>query len=66
LDKFFFCVFEICKKFLVFAKNLSSLSGIDVEVILLWRLPENSVECKINVMREKFQDRRKVLFSCEL
>jgi hypothetical protein len=66
LDKFFFCVFEICKKFLVFAENLSSLSGMDVEVILLWRLPENSVECKINVMREKFQDRRKVLFSCEL
>lgn len=39
---------------------------MDVEVILLWRLPENSVECQINVMREKFQDRRKVLFSCKL
>lgn len=39
---------------------------MDVEVILLWRLPENSIECQINVMREEFQDRREVLFYCEL
>jgi hypothetical protein len=39
---------------------------MDVEVILLWRLPENSIERQINVMREKFQDRREVLFCCEM
>lgn len=37
---------------------------MDVEVILLWRLPENSIERQINVMREEFQDRREVLFFC--
>ncbi len=39
---------------------------MDIEAILFWRLPQNSIKSQVNGMREELQDRRRVLFCCDL